>query len=717
MIENKKNKGTVTLFVTAILVPVLLFGAFSADMVIINSAGSTAGTAADLGILSLLAGYNRNLYDYYGIMAVSDDAEACADCVFSVMQNSTVSSLSRGLLSAEVQSIGVTPFFSSSPANPVVLENCIKEYMTYRGPLSIGINLLEKFDILKKTDKETLVCSEKLELDIDTSELGTSGKAVYEALGKYHECVCNSVFSSGFSEAEKIISSATSGAVSDSKTENYTEANSDVALLCDTLGGLISALESHVSNLDTAVKEQQKVLELINSLDEGKLKETLLSEYNQNDNFNEVNTVFTLISMSENGLSQLNETVITAEAVSLPADSADSILNESENGQFVSECVEYFKNKYSSDCSAISESDYKSILETAETAISENVSEENPVNFSEADVHACFELIEKLYSVSDVDQVQYADFLATGSLTDETAINDAAMESLESTSGFLTQASEVVTGLGTDILCLEYMLEMFSCASDKKESAQSLAGKTLTVSAFFGYELEYLIYGIDNAGLCKASAVASISALRFALNTIYLYSDPVSRSQADALALVITGFTGVGLPLVKNAIMICWSIAETAADMKKLLDGEAVPVYKTRKTWLLSIEGLINAAEEKAKTADGEEPSNFSESINSLTYKEYLTMFLATAMACDKQAVLSRCAKLIQINMTVLDKNFVITDCWTVASVRIEMTANTLFFGAVPFNQDIINPNEAGDFIAGIGKGKCDYSIERLAVY
>lgn len=89
------------------------------------------------------------------------------------------------------------------------------------------------------------------------------------------------------------------------------------------------------------------------------------------------------------------------------------------------------------------------------------------------------------------------------------------------------------------------------------------------------YEQEYLLQGNASERENLKRTVNELLAVREAVNLAALYADSEKRSEAEALALAITGLAGI-TPITAAAsffIMTVWAFAESVADVKVLLAG------------------------------------------------------------------------------------------------------------------------------------------------
>lgn len=108
------------------------------------------------------------------------------------------------------------------------------------------------------------------------------------------------------------------------------------------------------------------------------------------------------------------------------------------------------------------------------------------------------------------------------------------------------------------------------------------------------YEQEYLLQGNASERENLKRTVNELLAVREAVNLAALYADSEKRSEAEALALAITGLAGI-TPITAAAsffIMTVWAFAESVADVKVLLSGGKIPFFKQPGEWQISLSAL-----------------------------------------------------------------------------------------------------------------------------
>ena len=123
------------------------------------------------------------------------------------------------------------------------------------------------------------------------------------------------------------------------------------------------------------------------------------------------------------------------------------------------------------------------------------------------------------------------------------------------------------------------------------DSALSLTKNPISPNGnyLYGSEVEYIIYGGNNAALNKTGAYGTIFLIRFALNTVYAFTDAEINNVTLAAATAIFGTPPLTplIPIAKIAMTIGLSIAESAYDLYELKQGKEIPLYKNTNTWLM----------------------------------------------------------------------------------------------------------------------------------
>lgn len=202
------------------------------------------------------------------------------------------------------------------------------------------------------------------------------------------------------------------------------------------------------------------------------------------------------------------------------------------------------------------------------------------------------------------------------------------------------------------------------------------------------YELEYLISGKNTDEENLKKAVSQILLVREGMNLVHILSDSQKREEAKALAAIITGVTGL-VPLngvITFFIMGIWALGEAIMDLKLLLDGRKVPFIKSRDTWNLSLEGILELGKQ-GNCPEGQEDEK------GIDYTGYLKLLL---FAGHSALLYYRLMDVIQLNIRRVQDDFLISDCIYWAEISGTADSEHLFFsGGQPFYQMEVRTEKA----------------------
>lgn len=141
--------------------------------------------------------------------------------------------------------------------------------------------------------------------------------------------------------------------------------------------------------------------------------------------------------------------------------------------------------------------------------------------------------------------------------------------------GILREKETAIDKILENYLLWEYFMEKCGFYSSEKEPS------------VLKYQIEYLLFGnacdLDNL----EAAVNKILHIREVVNFVYLMSDSGKMAEAESLALVVSLllFSPEIKDAVKSTILFAWSYAESVKDVKILMDGNKLPLVKTKESW------------------------------------------------------------------------------------------------------------------------------------
>ena len=156
------------------------------------------------------------------------------------------------------------------------------------------------------------------------------------------------------------------------------------------------------------------------------------------------------------------------------------------------------------------------------------------------------------------------------------------------------------------------------------------------------YQMEYIFAGKDEDMDNLKSVASKLLFIREGVNFACLMADNVKRTEAQALASAIAA--GFLVPpaavVIETALLLCWAFAESILDLRELLDGGKVALFKTAESWQLSLEQLpklLETGDQSRKNAPG-----------GMEYSDYLRLLL---MQKSGKAVTFGAMDLVEYNM------------------------------------------------------------------
>ena len=209
----ERNKGSISIFLSAILLPFLwLIGILVDDSNLNLSIASVEG-AGELTVNAALANYDSVLADVYGLYAMSQSSEddnlglesyfrdslhagelmqavdadselgqAVVDGSQDLLGLTRAEDVTRNFVDVEYSDFTAGGLPGSSLANPEILKSQIVEFMKYRGPADIGMSLLDSLGVFKKVGEQAKVLKEKVTTDQKVATLAEESQRLYDAI-------------------------------------------------------------------------------------------------------------------------------------------------------------------------------------------------------------------------------------------------------------------------------------------------------------------------------------------------------------------------------------------------------------------------------------------------------------------------------------------------------------------------------------------------------
>ncbi|MDE5596340.1 MAG: hypothetical protein K2J04_00730 [Lachnospiraceae bacterium] len=216
------------------------------------------------------------------------------------------------------------------------------------------------------------------------------------------------------------------------------------------------------------------------------------------------------------------------------------------------------------------------------------------------------------------------------------------------------QEAEEISGSANDILFLAYLFEKCGYYGNLKEDS------------LLQYQIEYIIAGKDTDWQNLEQVAKRLLRWREVSNVLYILSDGGKVAQAEAMALALTAV--MLLPAltepVKYTILYAWAYVESLQDVKTLLNGGRVPVYKTAADWKTGIDSIKNV---KGSLTN-------EDSRRGLNYKEYLEVMLFLTNDYDRTF---RAMDIMEMDIrkTPGNSNFRLDGCFDTYRARLSVAS------------------------------------------
>lgn len=211
-------------------------------------------------------------------------------------------------------------------------------------------------------------------------------------------------------------------------------------------------------------------------------------------------------------------------------------------------------------------------------------------------------------------------------------------------------AESMLDKVSGKILLGEYFLEKCSSYQNPMEKA------------VLKYQLEYLLHGKESDLENLEATVEEILHIREGINFAYLMTDTGKVKEAEALAWILSAV--FMSPEIKDAlkltILFAWTYAESVKDIRILMDGNALPLVKSRDNWNTPLSQLFMFTSHLG---------DYTVSDSGMKYEDYLRYFLSIK---SEKELLYRFMDLCEMDIRITDSNqyFQMDGClWNVKAV------------------------------------------------
>lgn len=530
-----KTKGSISIFLILVLVPM-----YTCAYLAIDSARYSAAKDKALGAMGLtgnaaLADYDKTFKELYGIFVMSKSEKELSSNLVAYYSNMVDNELSLGG--------GTSARKLVEKAINTSFENTIN---TRTESLSVSYeNSIYDTEILSKSIRSfmkyrapynwTMGISQKISAFKQTDKVSK----VIDSSKSYYKSV-----SSAESELKGLYTAL--------KKVKDLDDNAEIIKALKYIKKLLPSVKSELSASSAKASDWEST---IGSLEDGETKKLLSSEYNNSA----ASVTMESIDEFERAL-QKDIDNLSASIEETQEEKEESGSNkEVELGFSKTSLYTYLVTSFGGTSSDVGEAkEQKAAMESiASTDLSSFTGEVAKVDIPSLISEEIYKTICDNTSESGV------------SLTGLSKLKDAALNSYE----------------------MEYIFGMFGCLTTEITD-ENLMGSAFGNRPLLKGETEYIVFGKDNMVTNVALCVDLIFAIRLIMNSVYVYTNANMRQSALAVATAIAGWTGIGIPVAQNAILIAWATAESILDTASLCKGESVPIYKTASTWTLGLQSI-----------------------------------------------------------------------------------------------------------------------------
>ncbi len=213
----------------------------------------------------------------------------------------------------------------------------------------------------------------------------------------------------------------------------------------------------------------------------------------------------------------------------------------------------------------------------------------------------------------------------------------------------------VLEEMTNEVLFGEYLLEHCSYYGEELEKS------------YLKYQIEYIIAGGASDQENLNAVLTAIFAMREVANYIYVSTDTQRKTEVNVVAGLVSVL--IAAPqlegIIAKLLQMIWATCESVIDLKKLVKGESVPLFKTDETWQIQLENIADIF--------GIEPDE-ENNTEGLDYKEYLRVLL---LLIDPDQKAYRFMDMIEsdIRKTEGNESFCIDHCIDFASMEFQFAS------------------------------------------
>jgi hypothetical protein len=690
-----KSKGAITVFISIVLSAVFLVVGMFTDGARLRIAHSQVQRANKTALSSVLACYNNELNDEYGLFGVYLDGDTLLETFEEYFtKNLNIIENQNYLYDFNIEDIVLKQPYSLE--NRDVVNNQIKEFMKYRAPYELATNLIDKVEGIKELSGGSKIFSRKMQTDQKAGEIGELQKSLEDKTRKINESkiwTTVSGFKDQFYKENEILKEKSADLLElqnqfanefdKSKKDSLQESINILGHETDKINGAIYDMKKSIMSTvsyyealnfqalteakaiaDKKIDLQQRVddeLEYIEGLQCGikEMRDSYRSDLNKMKQIVEEDNSSSLITEIQENISQCNSIENSAG------------LSDEELIKALEKLSSRADLDYNFVKAVSAESKDKDNRHKVSKALGETFLEER--NLKTIDDNLLEILPSRKAGHEEEKAVQTWDNM---NFNDISCATDNLDYISQKESMFGDIAGKVAEGLYIN----EYIMGTFIhgvplLKTQQEKDAYNLRSKDKTTrDAFFSkYEVEYIINGNRSEAVNSMLVKSEILSVRLISNVMHIYTDTLKMSRITGLASALSAWcAGLSTPLIQTMLVFSWGMLESLYDMDQLSKGGQIPLFKSKEQWKTDLSGEI---------IQNKDTNNDSNPL-SLSYQDYLKIFL---IVMDSNKKLARIQDLIQLNQSISIPGFLMDDCKVFLKADTEVSIKNVFLSIPMF--------------------------------
>lgn len=688
---NKKSKGSITVFISIVLGAIFLVVGVFADGARLRLAQSQLERVDKLALSSVLAYYNNSLQKEYGLFGIAIGSESINDTFEQYFEKNIGTNIANGgsLYNFSTEEISINEL--ENLENRKVFEFQLEQFMKYRAPYEMAVDLSQKVSGMKNISKGAQLCKRKLKIERKASEIGTLQTMLDRKAGEINSFSFGNILSETKKKFDsentklKAISNTINEcsklyALADSKTrqeilKDINTLNSEASKINTNINKLRDTVTQSISDYkqlnSTALEQASSIMDKLNNLDIS-INEELNYANEQKNEINEIaqgykNSLTNIQSMMKEDTA--NSVINTIQkTITCCDDALSKINNGAESFGLVldnftkGDTIKYSYNKNSSNGSSGQNDPRKGIENNLKTALN---TESKAKSIS-------VDMLSKLPSRKAGQSEPSGDNKWNNLNFDDAQFID---DDLSQLSDKETLLQTLAVNVRDNLYLNEYIMGIFKhnvplLENENAEMAYNLRSedKTKRASYFDNYEVEYIINGNRKEATNLFLVKSEILSIRMVANLIHIYTDSSKMTRVSALAAALSAWSaGLSTPLIQTMLVCAWAMAESIYDLDCLTKGQKVMFFKLQQHWKTDISGKVL----NNNTAKADNKSSLY-----LSYQDYLRLFL---LLMNKDTKISRIQDLIQLNLGLDNADFLLEECTTGLKADTKVNYSNLF--------------------------------------